>query len=138
LSKEAVLCSAAAVNRHFQIDSSDIWINVLPTCHVGGDGIFVRAFFSGSSVINYFNEKIKWNPKAIVKRVGETKATLTALVPTQLHDLIKENIRAPESLRAVVIGGGALNSILESRGVELGWRLFPSYGLTECASQVAT
>jgi O-succinylbenzoic acid--CoA ligase len=41
-------------------------------------------------------------------------------------------------LRAVVVGGGALDETLRIRAAELGWPLLPSYGLTETASQVAT
>src|SRR4051812_33784725 len=36
LSKEALLCSATAVNRHLGANKDDIWFNVLPTFHVGG------------------------------------------------------------------------------------------------------
>jgi O-succinylbenzoic acid--CoA ligase len=38
----------------------------------------------------------------------------------------------------VVVGGGALDPALYLKARQLGWPLLPSYGLTECASQVAT
>lgn len=138
LSKEALLHSAKAVNEHFQITSSDRWINVLPTFHVGGVGIFARAYLSSSQVFNLYSSEEKWNPQKFVLKIKEFQATLSALVPTQLYDLIKEKIKSPKSLRAVIIGGGRLNSTLQSQAEKLGWKLFPSYGLTECASQVAT
>src|SRR5690349_2632783 len=50
LSKQAMLASAAAVNRHLQSNAKDVWYCVLPLFHVGGLGILARAFLSGASV----------------------------------------------------------------------------------------
>src|SRR5690242_12710153 len=50
LSKRAMLASAAAVNRHLASDANDLWCCVLPEFHVGGQGIFARAFLSGARV----------------------------------------------------------------------------------------
>lgn len=122
LSKQAVLVSAAAVNRHLASDASDVWCNVLPRFHVGGLGIDARAFLTGAR---------------IVRRI-EDGASLTALVPTQVSDIVRAGRTAPRSLRAAVVGGGALSEQLYREGVRLGWPLLPSYGLTECCSQVAT
>ncbi|MFQ5729942.1 MAG: AMP-binding protein, partial [Waddliaceae bacterium] len=68
----------------------------------------------------------------------ESCATLTALVPTQVHDLVNKHLQAPPSIRATIVGGGVLTSSLYEKAQQLGWKLLPSYGLTECASQVAT
>ena len=59
-------------------------------------------------------------------------------VPAQVYDLVHLNLCPPASLRAIIVGGGALSESLLNKGRELGWKLHPSYGLTECASQVAT
>ena len=59
-------------------------------------------------------------------------------MPTQIFDLARAGLAAPPSLRAVVVGGGALRPALWQRGRELRWPLLTSYGLTEAASQVAT
>jgi O-succinylbenzoic acid--CoA ligase len=53
-------------------------------------------------------------------------------------DLVRARTPAPTSLRAVVIGGGALSPALYDEARALGWPLLPSYGMTECCSQVAT
>lgn len=131
LSKSALLASAAAVNRHLQAVKSDRWLNCLPPFHVGGAGIFARAYLSGSEVCTMSG---KWDPHLFLQAANEKKATLTALVPTQLYDLA--HLPPPPSLRAVIIGGGAVSERLFERAK--GWPLMPSYGLTECASQVAT
>lgn len=135
LSKKAILVSAEAVNRHLQINSQDRWINPLPSFHVGGLGINARAYLSNTSVIPYSE---KWNPHNFVKEAEQANATLTALVPTQVYDLVFHQLPSPQSLRAVIVGGGALPLDLYERGKALGWKLLASYGLTECSSQVAT
>ncbi|HET8773411.1 MAG TPA: AMP-binding protein, partial [Thermoanaerobaculia bacterium] len=71
LSKRALLASAAAVNRHLQSDDRDVWLCVLPTFHVGGLGIYARAFLSGARVVTS----------------GWEGVTLASLVPAQVSDL---------------------------------------------------
>lgn len=138
LSKEAILVSASAVNRSLASDASDVWIHALPSFHVGGLGIWARAHLSRARVADIFAEVRKWDPVHFAKCANEAKGTLSALVPTQVYDLVQHGLRAPESLRAIVVGGGALSESLYAKARALGWPLLPSYGLTECASQVAT
>ncbi len=130
LSKRAMLVSAAAVNRHLQSGRNDVWCCVLPTFHVGGLGIYARAFLSGARVI-----AAQWDPR----RFATTEeVTLASLVPAQVRDLVSARLRSPDRLRAVVVGGGALDRALYGEARELGWPLLPSYGMTETCSQVAT
>lgn len=138
LSKHGILSSAKAVNEHLGSDHNDIWLNPLPEFHVGGVGIQARGYLSGAEVIDCHFPDSKWNPIHFHKQLQVSRATLTALVPTQVFDLVSAGLEAPTNLRAVVVGGGALSEQLYFAAVRLGWRLLPSYGLTECASQVAT
>jgi len=139
LSKEAILASAYAVNQHLQSDSSDIWLNPLPDFHVGGLGIWARSYLSGAKCIDYTQASLsKWNPVECYQTLVESRATLTAMVSAQLYDLVRLELRSPATLRALIIGGGALQPALYAKAIELGWTVLPSYGLTECASQVAT
>lgn len=139
LSRQALLASAAAVNRHLASDKEDCWIHALPDFHVGGLGIWARAYLSGAKVFDFKQRSLgKWQATAFYDYLEECQGTLTALVPTQLHDLIQLQKQAPKSLRAVIVGGGDLSSSLYEQGRERGWPLLPSYGLTECGSQVAT
>jgi len=138
LSKEAIFSSATSVNTHFNVTKKDIWINVLPTFHVGGLGILARGIQSGASVVDLYAENKRWNPLTYIEAVRGSHATLSALVPTHVYDLVSHNLRAPHSLRAVIVGGGALDRSLLQEASVLGWPLHQSYGLTECSSQVAT
>jgi O-succinylbenzoic acid--CoA ligase len=129
LSKEALLASAAAVNRHLQSDARDVWCSVLPTFHVGGLGIEARAFLSGARVM-----RMEWDPRVF----AAAGATLASLVPAQVRDLVDLRLAAPSVLRGIVVGGGALPSALYDEARARGWPVLPSYGMTETCSQVAT
>ncbi len=134
LSRAALEASACAVNGHLRADPSDCWINPLPLFHVGGLGIIARAILAGSR----FEMFSPWDAAQFVLRAGECGATLSALVPTQVHDIVRFALRCPPRLRAVIVGGGALDESLRTAAAGLGWPLLLSYGLTEAASQVAT
>lgn len=132
LSKQAFLSSAVAVNDHLQSTSNDIWLNALPLFHVGGLSIHARAFLSGALVKQV--EFSKWSPEDFMKSLKEMKATLTSLVPAQLYDILPYD--PPPHLRAVVVGGGAVSEELYHRAHH--WPILPSFGMTECSSQIAT
>jgi O-succinylbenzoic acid--CoA ligase len=130
LSKAALLASAAAVNRHLDAERSDVWCCVLPTFHVGGLGIFARAFLSGAKVVS-----AAWDPRAFASL---DEMTLASLVPAQVRDLLNGGFRPPRKLRAIVVGGGVLTGDIYERARSSGWPVLPSYGMTELCSQVAT
>jgi len=134
LSRSALEASARTVNSHLGCGPDDIWINPLPLFHVGGLGIVVRAALSGARS----KACSLWSAETFVRQAAEAKATLASLVPTQVHDLAQSSCKPPPSLRAVVVGGGAIAPALLDSMRSRGWNLLPSYGLTEAASQVAT
>ena len=135
LSHEAMRANAAAVNDWLGATSADIWLRVLPEFHVGGMSIRFRAELSGSRVVV---DEEKWEAQRFVRAVEEKGITLTSLVPAQVFDLVAAGLRAPEALRAVIVGGGSLEASLFVKARALGWPLLPSYGMTEASSQVAT
>jgi len=133
LSKEALLASADAVNRHLDASAIDSWCCVLPTFHVGGLGIHARAMLARSRVVT-----IDWNARQFAATCESESIAFSALVPAQVSDLVRERLPAPRSLRAIVVGGGALADAPFNDARTLGWPLLRSYGMTECCSQVAT
>ncbi len=135
LSWRALRASALAVNAHLHGTAADRWLRVLPVWHVGGFQIHTRAAESGAAVVA---DEARWDAGRFAERCGAERITLSSLVPAQVFDLVKAGLPAPDSLRAVVVGGGALRSGLWERARGLGWPLLTSYGMTEAGSQVAT
>lgn len=134
LSKEAFLCSAQAVNQNLQTSGKDRWLISLPLFHVAGLSILARSFSGG-----FFHKKglSQWQTESFRKELKENKISLCSLVPSQIHDLVYKNVKAPKTLRAVIVGGDHLNPSLYKKARNLNWPILPSYGLTETCSQVA-
>ena len=134
LSRSALEASAYAVNERLGAGVGDVWLRPLPLFHVGGLGIEVRAALTNSRV----ETCDEWSADGFLRVAQNTRATLTSLVPTQLHDLVEAGAKPHPSMRAAVVGGGALDEVMRARALALGWPILPSYGLTEACSQVAT
>lgn len=136
LKTQGIVASAHSVNAYLQCTPDDVFGNVLPHFHVGGLGLLVRAFLCGARVVELFDQA--WEAGSFVAALAQNQVSITSLVPTQVHDLVTKRLQAPPSLRCVVVGGAALHPTLCAQAQALGWPLRPSYGMTECASQIAT
>lgn len=135
LTKEALLVSASSVNRHYEITEADHWLLALPIHHVGGFGVLARAYAGHNQVTCLPG---RWNAEAFVRLCSAAGATLASLVPTQVFDLVSAKLPAPASVRALLVGGGALSAEVETAALSLGWPVRRTYGMTETASQIAS
>ena len=135
LPKEALLLSAAAVNRHLRVREDSVWGLALPLHHVGGFGVMARAF---EAACEWSRFKSKWDARGCSRWLEDSGVSHLSLVPTQVHDLVAGGIRAPDSLKAVVVGGGRLDVEMGQKARDLGWPVLASYGMTEACSQIAT
>ncbi|MCB1233309.1 MAG: hypothetical protein KDN19_23900, partial [Verrucomicrobiae bacterium] len=83
VSRRAFLSSALQVNAWLRVTGSDRWLCALPDFHVGGLGIFARAFTGGCEAFRFTG---RWrNREGEFAGLCEDRAiTLTALTPTQV------------------------------------------------------
>ena len=95
LSKSALLASATAVNEHLKGTREDRWFSALPVFHVGGFSIWARARLLGCSVTVMEG---RWGPVSFCEQISKSGATLTAMVPTQVHDLVDRRCTCPRPL----------------------------------------
>jgi o-succinylbenzoate---CoA ligase len=135
LEKSSFLISARAVNAHFHVTENDRWLIAIPLHHVGGFSILARCHVSGASAHELPGP---WDAAAFVEACIRQRITLTSLVPTQVHDLVRQHLSAPPTLRVALIGGGALSPALRREAEHLGWPVRTTFGMTEAASQIAT
>ncbi|WP_367871496.1 AMP-binding protein [Luteolibacter sp. Populi] len=135
LSRAALKVSAAAVNAHLGVTADSCWVLALPLHHVGGFGVVARADQAGCRMEHFSG---KWEAAGFARWLGEAGGTHLSLVPTQVHDLVVAGLRAPASLRAIVVGGGILAEATGRAARDLGWPVLASYGMTEAGSQIAT
>ena len=135
LSKKALLFSAGLANQNLKASDRDKWLISLPFFHVSGISILARAFLTGSSC---FIQEGAWNPYVFKETIQKKGVTLSSLVPTQVYDLIQQNLSAPKSLRAVLVGGDHLSSSIYKKAGKLDWPLMICYGATETCSHIAS
>lgn len=135
LSKQSLLVSAAAVNRHLGVSAASCWGLALPPHHVGGFGVAARAYAAGCAFAAFDR---RWDAPAFAAWLDDRRITHTTLVPAQVHDLVATGLPAPAALRAIVVGGGALDGATGRAARARGWPVLASYGMTEAASQIAT
>lgn len=135
LSRHALQVSAQAVNAHLEVAGDACWGLALPLHHVGGFGVMARANQAGCGLAAFTQ---RWQAADFANWLEQQGVTHSALVPTQVHDLVAAGLSAPNSLRAVVVGGGQLAPSLGQAARDLGWPVLASYGMTEAGSQIAT
>jgi o-succinylbenzoate---CoA ligase len=131
---QALFANAIAVNKHLGLNFNDKWGLTLPQFHVGGISILFRSSLLGHEPINLF----PWNPQEICQQILEHNLNFISLVPTQLYDLVKLQLKCPPGLKHVLIGGDFLSVALEERALELGWPILRTFGMSELGSQIAT
>lgn len=135
LSKEALLWSARAVNRHLEVREGGVWFLALPEFHVGGFGVIARAFACGGRVEVFEG---KWDVVRFVRELEGCSGEYVSLVPAQVVDLVRAGLEAPDCVRRVIVGGGRLDDDTFLRAQGLGWPVYRTYGMTEAGSQIAT
>lgn len=106
---------------------------VLPLHHVGGLMQVVRAIVSGGWLVLHPWKELEAGRLPLDPEAGGC----LSLVPTQLARLLESpgSVSWLCSLRAIFIGGAALDPGLAVRARHLGLRLAPAYGATETAAQ---
>jgi O-succinylbenzoic acid--CoA ligase len=125
--------SAKGANANLPLRRGDRWLLSLPLYHVGGLAILVRCALAGAAVA------VPSRDVPVHESIRTTQAAHVSLVATQCRRLLDATTGGPpDSLRAVLLGGGPIPESLLQRGVERGWPFLTSYGCTEMASQVTT
>jgi o-succinylbenzoate---CoA ligase len=114
------------------VSPSDRWLCCMPLHHIGGFAILVRGALYRIAI-----ELEPFDVDAVGAAVAEHGATIVSLVPTMLTRLLDAGVPL-ERLRCALLGGGPLPQSLLERALDAGVPVAPTYGLTECASQVAT
>jgi O-succinylbenzoic acid--CoA ligase len=136
LSRRAFLASARAAHAVLPLGPGDRWLLNLPLAHVGGLSIVTRSLLARSAVV--LPDPGPFDPERFVAAIERGRVTFASIVPAMLHRIVAARLRAPSSLRAVLVGGAAASPELVSSARALGYPVRATYGLTEACSQVAT
>jgi O-succinylbenzoic acid--CoA ligase len=130
-----VLASAVASVFRLGLRRDETWHVALPLHHVGGLTPVLRMPLYGMTVVL----RSSFDAEAVAADLDRYDVTATSLVPTTLSRLLDATSGAlPASLRTVLLGGAPAIGTLLDRCVERSVPVFPTYGMTETASQIAT
>ncbi|MCA9580507.1 MAG: AMP-binding protein, partial [Myxococcales bacterium] len=136
LSTEALLAAAHAHGAHLGWEVDDRWLLGLPLSHAGGFMVWIRCLLAGKTVV--LQEGTSFDAGRVVRQMERDRVTLPSFVPPMLERVVAAGLRAPDRLRAVLLGGARATDDLVDRGRDLGWPLCRTYGATETCGQVAT
>ncbi|HSG24060.1 MAG TPA: AMP-binding protein [Azonexus sp.] len=134
LGKTQLDAAAAASNKHLPLGPGDLWLNCLPLYHIGGQAVLWRCARAAAGVLLHEG----FNAKAVADDLQHYPVTHISLVPAMLAQLLELQTKPPTSLRVTLIGGAALSQQLYDKAIAAGWPLYPSYGMSETAAQLAS
>lgn len=141
LSRRA-LAASAALHRMHALEgepgergaSVGTWLLCMPAWHVGGLSVLTRSILQGTPV----RALARFDVDAVRDELARGDVAVISLVPTMLHRLVTAGVAAPRSMRLALIGGAPADPALLEAARALGWPVAPTWGMTECASQIAT
>ncbi|MFB2673731.1 o-succinylbenzoate--CoA ligase [Shewanella xiamenensis] len=112
--------------------TGDAWLLSLPLFHIGGLAILNRCTLVAATVVL---PDPTLPLQAQIERDGLTHASL---VPAQLLNLLADKQASLKSIKALLLGGGAISIDLLKQLEQRHITSFTSYGMTEMGSQITT
>lgn len=127
--------SAAASARNLGTGPGDRWLPCVPLHHIGGLAAVFRAAHDAAAL----QVLPRFDAGAVNDAVDRDGVTVLSVVPVMLQRLLDDRAGRPfpRTLRAVLLGGDAAPRALLERCRAEGVPVLPTYGCTECCSQVA-
>lgn len=135
LKRRQMYYAAAASAKNFRPDPNHFWLLCLPLNHIGGISIIIRSLLYGTGIYRMDN----FDQSMVKTFLSENKLFQAAsLVPTMLKRLIDIPVfQTHHNFKAILLGGGPIDSNLLERAVEKGIPLVSSYGMTETCAQIS-
>ncbi|UVE49568.1 o-succinylbenzoate--CoA ligase [Haloferax larsenii] len=134
LSMGNLLANAVASAFRLGLSPDDRWMVTLSLHHMGGIGPILRSPLYGTTVV--LREEFAAGGAA--DDIGKYDVTGVSLVPTMLTRMLDSRGTLSDSLRVVLLGGAPATDDLIERCRNYSVPVYPTYGMTETASQIAT
>jgi O-succinylbenzoic acid--CoA ligase len=129
-----LVASATAAAFRLGVAPGDRWLDCLPVYHMGGLAPLLRCPVYGTTLL----VQRGFEAAATAEAAAAHGATGISLVPTQLTRLLDGGWEPSTALDTVLLGGAPAPESLVERALDGGVPVYPTYGLTEAASQVTT
>ncbi|MFC4907319.1 AMP-binding protein [Actinomadura gamaensis] len=122
LTAATLRASATATHHRIGADPTDRWLCCLPTSHIAGIQVLVRALLAGTTP--------HIHPRFDPARITAADAALISLVPTQLRRLLDAGTDLTR-YRAILLGGAPAHPDLLDRARTAGATVHTTYGMSE-------
>ena len=122
ISDTALIASTNASHKYLGAVPGDSWSLLLPTTHIAGLNVLIRATALGSRVIDNRNA------------TNYVDADFISIVPTQLYKALTSDAKLLEHLtaaEAVLVGGGPVSDKLKKEAANKHIKIVTTYGMTE-------
>ncbi len=134
LAAGALAASAAATER--RLGGPAAWVLALPVEFVAGLQVLVRSVVAGTSPVLLADHAGDWTAALTAASrsaaAGGARLRCTAVVPTQLHRLVRAGrLGALAGFDAVLVGGAATDESLRRAASDAGVRIVTTYGMAE-------
>jgi len=126
------LCNAKASSDIITVNQDDGWLLSLPLYHIAGMAILFRCFNAGARLV------LTSKDGDLPGHVSIGRVTHVSLVNAQLFDLLMALPLPKSKLKAVLLGGSAINKAAIAEAIDAGVPCYSSYGMTEASSQIYT
>ncbi len=135
ISRQNIISHCQNFVKIIPIEHSAVWLNCMPLNHIAGVMIVYRCWFNNANMLLHDN----FNAEKVWLDIKLYAVSHISLVPRMLFKLLEfsQDIKPPESLKYVIIGGDRLSDALYQRAASAGWPIFISYGMTEACSTIA-
>ncbi|MFW6318450.1 MAG: o-succinylbenzoate--CoA ligase [Halorubrum sp.] len=127
---------SSAVSSAFRlgVDPGDRWLVSLSLQHMGGLAPVYRSVLYGTTLVL----REGFDPGGTADDIDTYEVTGVSLVPTMLERMLDRRGTLSDSLRVVLLGGAPASDELLERCRDYSVPVYPTYGMTESASQIAT
>ena len=129
-----VYASAVASAFRLGVDPDDRWLVSISLHHMGGLAPIYRSTLYGTTVVL----REEFDPGRTADDIDAYDVTGVSLVPTMLKRTLDRRGTLADSLRVVLLGGASAPNSLIERCRNYSIPVYPTYGMTEAASQIAT
>jgi O-succinylbenzoic acid--CoA ligase len=129
-----LVASATASAFRLGVSPDDRWLCCLPAYHMGGLAPILRTALYGTTLV----VQPSFDATETAEVIESAGVTGVSLVPTMLYRLLEGGWEPPEHLDTVLLGGAPARPALLERALRRDVPVYPTYGMTETASQMTT
>ncbi|MCS6135862.1 o-succinylbenzoate--CoA ligase [Shewanella baltica] len=126
------IANAEGARSLIALEQGDAWLLSLPLFHIGGLAILNRCALVGATVV------MPDHAQSLSQQIDQDKLTHLSLVPAQLSKLLADTSSKLKSIKALLLGGGAVSLDLLAQLKLRNIASYTSYGMTEMGSQITT